>query len=105
MTQAESDYLDLSPFQDVAFWIDVREVSGTTVTLTIQTGPSLDDALFTAMVAGTALSAASVPIVQTAIMTAASVPLARWVRWQLTGSGSPWDTTFRILAAANAPGL
>src|SRR5579883_1858565 len=36
VTQQETDWLDLAPFQDVAFWIDVKEVTNT-VTLALQT--------------------------------------------------------------------
>jgi len=103
ITQQETDWVDLGPFQDVTFWTDVREVTGT-VTLLLQTAPSLDDSLFTAMITGTTLAAAGAAIVQAVFMVSAAVPVARYVRWQLAGVPT-WDATLRILGAANAPGL
>jgi hypothetical protein len=39
-------------------------------------------------------------------MLSATVPLARYVRWQLTvGGAASYDATFRIMVAANSPGL
>jgi hypothetical protein len=37
-------------------------------------------------------------------MLSATVPLARWVRWQITCTAA-WSVSFRLVAAANAPGL
>ena len=105
VTQQETNYLDLAAFQDVAFWLDVKEVFGT-VTLTLQTAPAEDDSLFTALLPAIGLVTTTTPMIKVALMSTATVPLARFVRWQLTGSGgSGWDTTMRILVAANAPGL
>jgi hypothetical protein len=102
IVQAETDWLDLSPYQDVVFWIDVKE-STNTPTFTLQTSPSKDDSLFTALIPGVAPTAGTVSI-QSAFMTTASVPLARFLRWQINGTPT-WDATFRILVAANSPGM
>jgi len=93
--QDEEEWLDMSGCSDATVWLDVRDVSGT-VTLSLQSAPSKDDALFNPIIAPTALSAQQYPYVTKTIRGATSVfPLARWVRWSLTGSSS-WSATFRI---------
>jgi hypothetical protein len=101
VTQTEVGWLDLTPFQDVVFWVDVRE-STNTPSLWLQTAPSKDEALFTAIVAAQPMATAV--SVLSALMASATVPLGRFVRWQIAGTGT-WDATFRIYVTANAPGL
>jgi hypothetical protein len=107
VTQSEQEWLDLEPYQDVTFWLQVSEVSGsTTPTLTYQTSPTLDEPIFQAMTTGLALAASASPVVTQVFMLSATVPLARYVRWQLTvGGAASYDATFRIMVAANSPGL
>ena len=114
ITQGESGYLDLAPYQDVTFWIDCRESSGGTVTMNFQTSPTKEDFLFQAANLSTTPSS---PITMSTTTSSSNpyrvvlasnpnVPLARYVRWQLTGpSSTPWDVTFRVLVQANALGL
>jgi hypothetical protein len=109
MTQEENGWLDLTPYQDVVFWVDVKSAL-VTATMTLQTSPSKDDALFLPLASGVVLPPGgnAAPTVVSALMVTAlspNVPLARWVRWQLVGSSGPWDVTFRILASANSPGM
>ncbi len=33
VTQSESEWLDLTQYEDLTFWIDVKEVTGAAVTL------------------------------------------------------------------------
>lgn len=103
ITQHESEWLDLSMYQDAVFWVDVREATASP-TLTLQTAPTKDESFFQPIVAGFTVAGSATPTVVSAFMTAASVPLARYLRWQLT-SASAWDATFRIVVAANSPGL
>ena len=49
VTQGESSWLDLAPYQDVSFYLDVREFTGTTPTIQFQTAPIKDETLFQAM--------------------------------------------------------
>jgi hypothetical protein len=98
VTQQETDWLDLAAFQDVVFWIDVKETTGSP-TLYLQTAPTLDDSFFQAMITGVAMTAAAAPTV-----LSATVPLARYLRWQIVGTPT-WDATFRIAVAANSPGM
>jgi len=107
ITQNETEWLDLAPFQDAVFWIDVREASAAagSPTLYLQTSPTLDDAFFQSMTAtGTAMVGSGTPTVVSVFMISATVPLARFVRWQIAGSPT-WDATFRIAVAANSPGM
>lgn len=111
ITQSESEWLDLTQYEDVIFWIDVREVAGPPVTLNIQTSPTKDDNFFnaaniyqnTGLAAGT-FTAASTPTTKV-LMSSATIPLARYVRWQLTSGSATFDATFRIMVSANAPGM
>jgi len=36
-----------------------------------------------------------------AIMLGSTVPLARYLRWKITGPAAAWETTFRAIVAAN----
>jgi hypothetical protein len=110
VTQQETAWLDLGAYQEVVFWVDVKEntnnstAGGPGPTLYLQTSPTLDDSFFQSMVAGVTMTASASPTVVPALLTNATVPLARYVRWQIVGTVS-WDATFRIAVAANSPGL
>jgi|HubBroStandDraft_1064217.scaffolds.fasta_scaffold03873_7 hypothetical protein len=108
LTQEEEGWLDLSPYQDVIFWISATS-STNTPTITFQTSPSKDDALFMALAPGYTIPTTGVPgggpMVVAALMSTALVPIARWLRWQLTATSGTWDATFRVLIAANSPGM
>lgn len=99
VTQNESGWLDMTQMQDLFIWTETKEVTGT-VTLTYQTSPTKDDALFTQMMAGAPL-ALGVSITKV-ILTAATTPVARYVRWVLTGPASTWDATFRTYISGNS---
>ena len=106
VTQNESGWLDLTPYQDLIFWTDVRQVTGGTVTFNFQTAPSKDESLFTNIITGIGIAAATVRAGQDkALMSSSTVPVARFLRWNLTGAPSAWDITFRIYVAANSPGM
>ena len=111
INMAEPDWVGFSAFEDIVFWLDVREVtiplSAGTVNVGYQTAPAKDEILFVNMATPVAISAAlATPSITKVLLSQnPTVPLARWVRWQLNTSGTPtqtWDITFRILAAANA---
>jgi hypothetical protein len=111
ITQSESEWLDLTQYEDLTFWIDVKEVTptGAGVTLAIQTSPTKDDSLFATISSNTNLAAGIINPSAGAnkgicLMASASIPVARYVRWQLTGPASTYDATFRIFISANAPG-
>lgn len=110
--QTEKDWLDMSPYQDVVAWLDVRsETSNGPTTynvLYLETAPAPDDSLFQPMNAiGANMQAQPTPTVIQYLMGSATVPVAQFVRWRIVGAptAGKWDVTFRILLAANAPGL
>jgi hypothetical protein len=106
VTQGEDGWLDLTAYQDLVFWLDCRESSGsTTPTIAFQTSPTKDESLFTNITAAVTMTAASTPQVAKALLASATVPVARYVRWQIVGPSGTWDATFRVLVAANAPGM
>ncbi len=102
ITQNESAWLDLTPYQDLVFWIDTRELTGA-VTCRLQTSPTKDEAMFLDIIASFALA---VTVTQKpALLGVATVPIARYLRWVLVGPASTWDATLRIYVAANSPGM
>ena len=106
--QGEKDWLDMSPFQDIVAWIDVRDATLTnTPFLKLETAPSKDESLFMFMGsgAGIAMVGAPTPTVVQYLMGSATVPVAECLRWKIIGGAVTWQATFRILVAANAPGL
>jgi hypothetical protein len=103
ITQGEACYVDLADYDDVIAWVDVKEVTGT-VTLSFQSSPTADDAAFVDVGTALTLSASTTPIVVPLLAAYQPTPLARFLRWQLTGSGGTYDVTFRLLFAAYAPG-
>jgi hypothetical protein len=107
ITQGESGYVDLAEYDDLVLYLDVREfTTGATTTILYQTSVSRDDASFVSMGAALSVSVATTPVVTRILAAYAPVPLARYVRWQLTTSVvGTWDVCFRLTYAAYAPGL
>jgi len=114
IVQSENDWLDLSPFQDLFVWVMVAEISygsGGSVALYLDTSPTEDESLFQSMTSGAAFSpivVSATPQVIKLPMLSANVPLARFLRWRLVAAGTAsnaWDLTFRIVVAANSPGM
>jgi len=103
LSQSHASYLDLSDFDDVVLYLDVREETGSP-TLTFQSGISADDASLLPIAPVLTLAASSAPVVTRVLAAYSATPLARFLRWQLT-SASAWDATFRITLAAYAPGV
>jgi hypothetical protein len=109
MTQADAMWFDMSAFQDVVAWLDVKEVNaggGTAaIQLAYQTAPIKDESLFVAVT--TAISPLATGLTVTRMLKNFTTnPPTRWLRWQLTVTGTPtsaWDATFRIIASANSP--
>lgn len=104
ITQSESEWLDLTQYQDVVVWVDVREMTGT-VTMTLQTAPTKDEAFFAVGTLATPTLTVGTATITKVLMSGATVPLSRYVRWQLTSAGAPYDLTFRVMVSANAPGV
>jgi hypothetical protein len=95
--QVRDRWLDLARYGDVVFYLEVRGVAGNNVTLTYETAPSMDDSLFVGL-ATVQLAASTTPVItKIGLGSNPAVPLARYVRWRLTGTdASRWSATFRI---------
>jgi hypothetical protein len=106
VTQSEDQWLDLTSYQDVIFYVDCREFTGTTTAIGFQTSPTKDETLFTNIVAATNFTTAGVQVYKVILSAVgANVPLARYVRWQINGPAGTWDATFRVVVTANSPGM
>ena len=95
-------YLDLPGAIDLTFFLQVKSVIVTsgTVRITYQTSPSLDESAFRPMLAPVVLD--MVPLLTTtrATLSSATTPVARYLRWQLTSTGTgTWGATFRVYAS------
>src|SRR5580698_3726008 len=115
VTQSADDWFDLEDYDDVFFWLDIREVtfatSMTQITFGVQTAPIRDELLFMNMGSGGyAVGSAtppSAPVILSYLDTSALVPLGRFVRWQLVpigGTAGTWDLCFRLIGCANYRG-
>lgn len=109
VVQQESDWLDLSTYADAAFWVEVANVSpagGGTISLEIESSPTLDAINFGPVAPPLLLSRASngtdvVPQIVRCVRTRSTKPLARYTRWRLRSSTSgTWEATIRIRGTA-----
>ena len=106
VTQSEPLWLDMSSYLDLVAWLEVKQVSASTgtVSLGFQTCPSKDDSLFQNMNDTSVAISAGVQV-STLLRDTALCPLTKWLRWQLKAStASTWQATFRIWVAASQPG-
>jgi hypothetical protein len=98
--QDEADWVDLNGFADAGLWLDVSSFAvGQTVTLSIETSATHDESGFRAAMQPTVLTVTSTPLLLKTARTPTLGPMARWMRWKITGTGA-WDATFRIRGAA-----
>lgn len=101
VVQGEDDWLDLTDFLDVAIWHQVTDQSNV-ATLTIETAPAKEEALFSSM-ASLGLASSLSPQITPAIFARAAVPLARYLRWKIVGRmGGAFSITFRLWIVATA---
>lgn len=116
ITQGENGWLDVSAYQDLFAWIDVREVtlsSANNIQFNLQTAPIKDEFLFTNLqatplqVTGALTAPSIIQVIYSAGSTPNKVALGAWLRWQLVLNGTPsaaWDITFRIAVTCNHVG-
>jgi hypothetical protein len=106
LTQPESDWLDLTAYQDVIAWLEIKELTPNIPTIAYQTAPSKDDSLFFNMASPiVAATGVTTTIMLKDAMPAGCPPCGKWFRWQIIVSGAvAWDLTFRIWIAANLIG-
>ena len=104
VVQDQDDWLDVSPYQDVFIWVACSEITGTP-TIQFETSPTTDEVFFQAITGATTLTASATPTVVKVPMLSATTPIARFLRWRLTGGSTTWDATFRVVVACNSPGM
>ena len=98
VTQGADAWADMGDCEDAVFFVDVREVTGSPK-LAYQTSPTTQEGSFLAMMPAFVLSPG---VTQTRVFAnMAGIPLARYVRWQLSSILSA-DVTFRIWMATYA---
>ena len=105
VVQSQSSYLDLGDIDDIVLYLEVRQAStpaNAAPSMSYQTSPSTDDASFVTIVPQFNLVSASTPRVDRILSAFAGVPLARYLRWVV--SGLSCQVTFRICVAPYAPG-
>ena len=96
VVQSVRDWLDAEGYCDIAFYTEVKEYSGTDATITFQTAPAQDEALWVDMDHHTP---ANTSMKTTAVKwDSAGTPVARFVRWKASATGANWRLTFRINA-------
>lgn len=100
LTQSAHQYLDIGQNEDLVFYLDVRNVSGS-VLIAYETSPTQQDSSFLPMIAPVPIIGTGLKVDRAAFSTAA-VPPARFVRWKLTCLGGAWNVTFRVWLAAYA---
>jgi hypothetical protein len=103
VNQGEDQWLNVSEFLDLVIWVDCREAFSTP-TLSIQTAPTKDDSYFKNIITPITLAPANGPTAYTALASSALVPVAGWLRWQLSSAAATWDATMRIWVSGNSPG-
>jgi hypothetical protein len=100
VSQGADAWVDLGDFEDLAIFLDVRQVSTIAPKISYETAPSEQASAFLSMVPPfPAVIGQRVDWVYTNM---AAVPPARFVRWTLQPGGVPWDITFRVWLAAYA---
>lgn len=118
IAQSSSDFLDLEEYEDAVAWIEIREMTTAsgTITVAVQSSP-VKEAIFFSPNNVTAPFASSVgvtvaPIVLndlkvTTVSGVAAMPLSRWLRWLVSsvGTSGTWDVTFRVLVVAHSYSL
>ena len=111
--QDAANWLEIAELTDAAFVIQVSELtlpggaSPQPLSLTIETAPTVDSALFRAVAPalvfdGTNVKASATPYLLKSVRTPSTVPLAALLRWRVDvpGASGPWAINFRIQMVA-----
>ena len=100
VAQGADSWLDIGDHEDLAFFLDVREINNGT-SVVYETSPTKQEQSFVALVG--AFTPALGTRVDRAFSAVGAVPPARYVRWRLFSSGgAACDLTFRIWVASYA---
>jgi len=96
VVQSGARWLDLSGFDNVTFWLEVRLVEGDPV-LHYDTAPSIDPTLFKSMASVTLSASTSAVVTKVLLSQNPATPLAGLVRWRVNSpTVRDWRATFRI---------
>jgi hypothetical protein len=101
ITQGADQWFDANTVNDAVFYLDVKQADSG-ITINYQTAPRREDAAFVTMV--------SVPLTVTTradavIASTATVPVSRFIRWQLSFVGmTTAGATFRLWLATYSLG-
>lgn len=106
--QSASHWLDMRGFQDALFYLDVRALTtvGTEIRMQYQTAPTVDELLFTNMVADFPMTVTTSPVLTKVLLSRnPTVPPAAFVRWRISVvAGGAWKVVFRIHCVAKKRG-
>ena len=100
VTQGASGWLDVGDYEDITFYLDLREKSGGNITFYYETSPIRQDSAFTTMIPGFLATVGT--RVDQVLASYANVPPAKLVRWRVSPDAGG-SLTFRIWLAGNAP--
>jgi hypothetical protein len=101
ITQGASSWLDVSRYEDLVFYVDVKSIDvGTPIFL--QTAPTREEKSFLTMVPPIALVNGTTPV--PALAMYCQVPAAAYVRWQIPQLADSWNVTLGIWVAAYSVG-
>ena len=96
ITQGADRWLEVKTAADAVFYLDVK-LPNANITISYQTAPRREDSSFVTML-GVPLTATTTTNVGSVLAAYASVPLAKYVRWQL-GFAAASSLTFRLWMA------
>ena len=109
ITQSSWKWLDLSNYDDIVLYLDVRELTGSMgVLMAYETAPTQSGADFTSLFAPFTMAVNSSPRVDRVLAGFVATPAARFLRWTVSvpdAFGGLWDVTFRILIAMHSSGM
>lgn len=91
ITQAQREWVDVSDYADGAFWIDVKDITGS-VRIYVDTAVTDEEEYFTPLFSYVTSTGTTLRLTRFADAT---TPMLRYVRWRLS-SGVTWSVTFRI---------
>lgn len=100
IAQGADAWLDIGDYEDLAFFLDVREVTNANTRLVYETSPTKQEQSFVALVGAFAPTVGQ--RIDRAFSSLGGVPPARYVRWKLSASSGTYDLTFRVWVAAYA---
>ena len=92
VVQSMRDWIDASAYADCVFYLAVRDYSGSP-TVHYQTSPTEDEVFWQDMATEAVTSTTSQ--LEKVAYASASTPLARYIRYKITGTAA-WSLTFKI---------